>query len=162
MRLVLLLAPLAALVLIGCRPLDVGAPIEETGAPALADSSGPSQPPIPIRIIDGDTFELGDETIRISNIDAPEMPPRSRCDSEAKLAQEAKAGLGQLMLVDWDVRPTITREGRDRYGRTLARASLLQVDVGEEMVRRGWARPWTGRRSQWCGAAPALATITGH
>lgn len=137
-----------ALALMACRPFDGGAPIGDVDSPAPADE--PAVAPVQIRIIDGDTFELGNEIIRISNIDAPEMPPRSRCPSEARLAIEAKAALGQVMLVDWEARPTITREGRDRYGRTLARASLLQVDVGDEMVRQGWARPWTGSRTSWC------------
>lgn len=106
------------------------------------------------RIIDGDTFALDGETFRLSNIDAPEMPPRSRCWAEARLARAAASELDRLREESPDLgKFRITREGQDRYGRTLARVTFDGVtDAGEALIHRGYAAPWTGRRWEWCGA----------
>lgn len=143
------LAPLLLLVLAACEPMDPGSQFAAGADPVLVAAT--SEPVVPARIVDGDTFVLGDETIRIANIDAAETPPRSRCASEAQQGERAKARLGEILLLDWEVRPTLVREGRDRYGRTLARVTLLGEDVGDMMVRDGYARRWTGRREPWCG-----------
>ena len=145
----------AAVVLSGCNPLDPGAPDAEAGWAALADAGEgeqPASPPPVLRVIDGDTFVIDGETVRISNIDAPEMPPRARCASEAQLAQAATASLADILGVGHEGRPHIEREGRDRYGRTLARVGILTgyLDVGDTMIERGHARRWTGRREPWC------------
>lgn len=151
-----LLLSLAVLSLIGCRPMDPGAPIMEA-----ASEAGPS--PVrgnfrvgPLRVIDGDTFEMEGETIRIANIDAPEMSPRSRCLAEANLADVAKRQLDALLGASWagtgsGVLPSVERSGRDRYGRTLATVQAVDgKDIGEEMVAKGVAVRWTGRRASWC------------
>jgi micrococcal nuclease len=101
-------------------------------------------------VIDGDTFRLGAETIRIANIDTPEAPPRARCMAEGRLAGLATRELGQL-LASGDL--TLQREGQDRYGRTLARVSVDGRDVGEALIDGGFAVAWAGRRADWCEAA---------
>lgn len=147
---------LAALAIVGCRPLDAGAPIE-----ASADS-GTERPAsgyrfAAMRVIDGDTLEIDGETVRIANIDTPEKAPRAQCQAEAALAAVATRELEGLLGLDFDpgsgrgIAPTLLREGQDRYGRTLARVQLVTGgDAGEEMVRRGVAVEWTGRRAAWC------------
>lgn len=156
MRLSLL--PLAALAIVGCRPLDVGVPVEN-GPLALTTSDPAASLDLPggFRIIDGDTFELQGETIRISNIDTPEMPPRAKCWAEARLARAAAAELERLRAESPNLgRFRIDREGQDRYGRTLARVTFDGVtDAGEALIHRGYASPWTGRRWDWCGAVTA-------
>lgn len=154
----MIFAPLLLFALIACRPLDVGAPVEAGGTPALAalDAAAPMRGDQRggVRLIDGDTFEMNGETIRISNIDTPEMAPRSRCLAEERLAKMAKEGLGDVMELSWGAIPNLQRQGTDRYGRTLAAVTLANgVDVGDEMVRRGYAQPWGGRRADWCGTA---------
>lgn len=114
--------------------------------------SGRALPLVPIRAIDGDTFAIGDETIRIENIDTPEMAPRARCLAEARLAKVAQDELVRVVGQDWGRLPEVTRSGTDRYGRTLARVALSDgTDVGEELIKRGVAETWTGRRADWCG-----------
>jgi endonuclease YncB( thermonuclease family) len=100
-----------------------------------------------IRVTDGDTFRVREERVRIANIDTPEMPGRARCDSEAQLALAAKARLGQL-LSHGDIR--LSRQGLDRYGRTLATVSAGSGDVGEQLVRERLAQRWMGRKATWC------------
>lgn len=147
----------AALAIVGCRPLDAGAPIDEAGgAPqsevgaALAQGHRLAR----LRVIDGDTFEIEGETVRIANIDTPEKPPRARCAAEAGLAEAATRELHDVLGVGFDgavIAPVIEREGTDRYGRTLARVRLVSgADAGEEMVNRGVAVQWTGKRAAWC------------
>lgn len=151
---------LAFLALCGCGPIDPGAPTAE-GAPEglhgrRAAIAGPYSVGR-IRVIDGDTFEMAGETIRIANIDAPERSPRSRCQAEAALAEVATQELDELLGASWagpdasTILPTLERDGRDRYGRTLARVrSVKGEDVGEALIARNVAVRWTGRRAEWC------------
>ncbi len=103
----------------------------------------------PIRVIDGDTLTLGAERVRIANIDAPETGGKARCLAERRLADIATQTLRSLTASG---KVELRREGRDRYGRTLARVSVGGVDVGEELIRRGVAVRWTGRRADWCAS----------
>lgn len=150
------LAILALIVTGACRPMDAGAPVADVEGPALADAGAPvvgQDRPSRYRLIDGDTFEvLADgEVIRIENIDAPESAPRAKCMAEVRLAALAKDELGDVMGLTWVQGLVIERHGKDPYGRTLAAVKLTDgTDVGEEMVRRGFAEPWTGRRVVWC------------
>ncbi len=145
----------AALALSGCNPMDPGAPEAEaewSRLPDAGDVEQPVGPPPVLRVIDGDTFVINGEVIRIANIDAPEMPPRARCASEAQRARAATESLADILGVGREGRPHLEREGRDRYGRTLARVGFVSgfVDAGDIMVERGHARRWTGRRESWC------------
>ena len=92
--------------------------------------------------IDGDTFQAGMEIIRISNIDAPEI---KSCAHDK--AMEAKR-LAQTMLDRHVV--TISRQGKDQYGRTLAAVAVDGADLGDWLVASGVARRWTGTRKPWC------------
>ena len=137
--------------------MDAGAPIDDVVV------AGGNAPPAglrvgKLRVIDGDTFEVDGETIRIANIDTPEMAPRAKCLAEANLAEIAKGELDGILGASWSgsgsaILPTIDRGERDRYGRTLARVVAVSgKDVGQELVSRGVAVPWTGRRADWCGS----------
>ncbi len=101
------------------------------------------------RVVDGDTLRCGTERVRIIGLDAPEM--RGECPREIRAARAATARMQQL------VAPGITlrRNGRDRYGRTLAVVRDRRGrDVAEVMVREGHARAYFGRgpRGGWCNA----------
>jgi len=102
------------------------------------------------RAVDGDTIVCARETIRISNIDTPELGSHARCAAEAELAARAKdftatrLASGQVALERDRHRP------RDRYGRTLATVSVDGADLGEALVAAGLARRWDGRRHPWC------------
>lgn len=131
------LAPLACMALIGCSP-----------------ASAVENPPSvlhEVRIIDGDTFTLDGETIRIANIDAPESGSRAKCWAEARLATQARWAL-EMAASQWRFRaPDLRKEGQDRYGRTLARVFTDGEDVGEALIKSGHVAPWIGRRWEWCG-----------
>jgi endonuclease YncB( thermonuclease family) len=104
------------------------------------------------QVIDGDTIYAcgsGCYTVRILNIDAPEMPPKAKCESEARLAIAAR---GELAKAIQGRTVELVRQGRqrDRYDRLLARVVLNGRDVGEMLIQAGMARPWRGRREPWC------------
>ena len=90
------------------------------------------------RVIDGDTFEMiykGDpDKVRIANIDAWEKSDPGGPAATAYLKRRID---GQVVMLK-----TSRSRMRDRYGRILARVYLEDVDIGEEMIARGHARPW--------------------
>lgn len=103
----------------------------------------------PVRIIDGDTFELPTtEIIRIKDLDAPEMGGRAKCDRERQLAVRAKDELQRLVNTG---EMTLRRDARkDRYGRTVAVVMINGLDVNGPMIASGYARHWNGKASDWC------------
>lgn len=96
-------------------------------------------------VVDGDTFWIEGEKVRIADIDAPEI--RGRCEYESLLAIASRDRLLDL-LNSGPFR--IQREGEDRYGRTLAVVTLKGRSVGNMLVSEGLARTWTGKREPWC------------
>lgn len=104
------------------------------------------------QVIDGDTLYAcgsGCYTVRISNIDTPEMPPRAKCEREAEMARIARIRLATA--IEGRTVDLVTRgRTRDRYGRMLAHVMLGSEDIGETLIAEGIARRWTGRREPWC------------
>jgi len=102
-----------------------------------------------LAVIDGDTFRIGAERYRLLGIDAAEIH-RAQCDAERRLGEltrrrlEALAGSGQIDL-------RADRPGqRDRYGRLLVRLFVNGEDAACVLIKEGYARPWRGRREDWC------------
>ncbi len=102
-----------------------------------------------LRVVDGDTVWLQPEgggevrKTRIEGIDAPEI-----CQTDGRAARDT---LRSLLLRQWvDVRSM----QRDVYGRDLARVHWQGQDVGEWMVREGWA--WSYR---WQGEPGPYADV---
>jgi micrococcal nuclease len=71
------------------------------------------------------------------NIDSPETHG-PRCEKELVRGLKAKERLTELLRGG---RIEVEREGRDRYGRTLARVSAGGRDVGDVLIREGLALP---------------------
>src|SRR5687767_13432502 len=85
------------------------------------------------QVIDGDTIVActqSCQTVRISNIDAPEMAPKAKCQKEERLAADAKSRLAR-MIEGRSVELVVETRSRDRYGRTLAQVRFNGRDVGE-------------------------------
>lgn len=106
---------------------------------------------------DGDTIyltipelppELRDVSGRLLNIDAPEL--EGKCAGERILAIQARDELRAMLAAAKAVEVCPIRW--DKYG---GRIDVMVwadgVDVGEELVRRGLARPYDGgKRASWC------------
>lgn len=99
-------------------------------------------------VVDGDTFWIHGERIRIADIDAPETHP-SRCPEEARLGKAATNRLQALLNAGPIVLETGDRD-TDRYGRKLRIVTRSGDSLGEQLVDEGLARQWTGRRQPWC------------
>jgi len=99
-------------------------------APALVAGSA--------RVVDGDTFSVGPERVRLWGVDAPEG--RQVCQNAqgegyacGDVARDQLVGLIGGRAVCCEVRD------RDPYGRAVARCLAGSTDLGEAMVRAGWA-----------------------
>ena len=99
-------------------------------------------------VVDGDTFYIGGEKVRIAGIDAPETHP-SRCADEARLGNAATEQLHALLNSGAVTLTSIDRD-RDVYGRLLRNVAVDGADVGDAMVSAGVAREYGGARRSWC------------
>ena len=99
-------------------------------------------------VVDGDTFRLGGERIRVADIDAPETHP-PRCAREARLGAAATHRLRALLNQGPVVLVRADRD-TDRYGRKLRIVTRDGASLGEKLVEEGLARRWGGARRPWC------------
>lgn len=100
-------------------------------------------------VVDGDTFWLAGEKIRIADINAPETHG-ARCPSERAQGEAATRRLIGLLNAGPFVLETGARPV-DRYGRLLRTITRRGQSLGDMLLREGLAEPWRGRRSDWCG-----------
>lgn len=100
-------------------------------------------------IIDGDTLRYEGITIRIADIDTPEVRGFA-CAAEKARGEAATRRLLALMnegpfaLAGYDSRD------EDRYGRKLRVVTRRGDSIGMRLVAEGLAREWDGRRHPWC------------
>lgn len=100
-------------------------------------------------VVDGDTFWLDGEKIRIADIDTPEIS-EPKCDAEYQLGMKATHRLRDLLNEGaFEVRPIGNRD-EDRFGRKLRVVVRGGRSLGDQLVGEGLARTWTGRREPWC------------
>lgn len=108
-------------------------------------------------VIDGDTFKLGERTIRLIGIDAPEIHP-ARCPAEARAGEAATAELQRLLNQGAFMMTARFDKPSDRYGRELRVASRKRADgstrsIAADMLAGGTVRPYFGGlRRSWCPA----------
>jgi endonuclease YncB( thermonuclease family) len=100
--------------------------------------------------VDGDTVKLGTQSLRLVNIDAPEVS-RPGCPEEAERARAATERLRTLLDKG---QAAILPNGRlDRYGRPLVRLTVDGRDVGDLLIAEGLAKPWPVKGEPgWCPA----------
>ena len=99
-------------------------------------------------VVDGDTFWIGGQKVRIAGIDAPETHP-PRCDYEARLGNAATEKLHELLNRGAVTMSRIDRD-RDRYGRLLRNVQINGRDVGQALISAGVAREYGRGRRPWC------------
>ncbi len=109
-----------------------------------------------LRVIDGDSFEarvtiwLGQEAVtivRLADIDTAER--RAPCLAARLRAEAARAFLARRVEGGT---VTLSAIAADKYGgRIVARAAdATGVDLAAQLTAAGLARPYTGRRPDWC------------
>jgi micrococcal nuclease len=100
-------------------------------------------------VIDGDTFVITGEKIRVADIDAPETGG-AQCASEATLGARASARLRELLNEGaFELRSYESRD-TDRYGRKLRVVVRDGKSLGDTLIAEGLARRWSGKRMPWC------------
>lgn len=100
-------------------------------------------------IIDGDTFKIGDRTIRITGIDAPELS-KPRCPAEAELARRAADRL-QVLLDQGPFDMVAHRlQRKDGHGRDLMVIRRDGVSIGGQLIEEGLAHRYIGSKRSWC------------
>lgn len=99
-------------------------------------------------VVDGDTFWVNGEKIRVMDIDAPETHP-PRCPSEAELGDRATRRLQELLNAGPFQMETGDRD-TDQYDRKLRVVVRDGESIGEMLVDEGLARRWSGSRQPWC------------
>lgn len=117
--------------------------------PTLADVDWHMCQPFEQRInciVDGDTLWVAGEKMRLAGVDTPEV--EGHCSRERRLAEQASSL--HLSLIRSGI-ITITREGQDRYGRTLVRIQTQAGPVGQTLLDHGLADIFgDGVRTDWC------------
>lgn len=105
-------------------------------------------------VVDGDTFKLGQRSVRVVGIDTAEVD--ARCEAEAAQAEASTAAL-QRWLNRGPFRMTARLDDpTDRYGRDLRIVKRLNPDGSEDrladyMRKEGGARGYYGGgRNGWC------------
>lgn len=125
--------------------------------PATAGAGAKEQPPVSavvVNVHDGDTLTVRVPEwpeiirvmpVRLPGLDAPELAdPRPDIQALAILARDwLRSRLPKGTIV------TLSRFGKEKYFRLLCHVGAEidgeTRDVGEELLRRGLARPYTGR-----------------
>lgn len=100
-------------------------------------------------VVDGDTFWLDGEKIRIADIDTPEIGT-PQCARELALGEKAKHRLQSLLNGGPFEMHSISDRDTDQYGRKLRILVRNGQSIGDKLVAEGLARTWEGQRRPWC------------
>ena len=103
-----------------------------------------------IKVVDGDTIDvsvdlgfkvwLRKERVRLLGINTPES--RTRNLAEKKMGLASKERLKELLPKRVIIRTS--KDGKGKFGRILATPIVDDVDICEQMVSEGFARPYFG------------------
>jgi len=99
---------------------------------ASADVSGT------VRVIDGDTFDVGGVRVRLHGLDAPEQA--QECETDQGTSFACGAWVTTTVAGLYDGRQAFCAQvDRDRYGRVVGRCQIGGEDVGARIVGDGLA-----------------------
>jgi endonuclease YncB( thermonuclease family) len=99
-------------------------------------------------VLDGDTLRYRGETIRLADIDAPEVFSYD-CAAEKALGERATRRLQELVNAGPFAINRYYRDA-DAYGRSLRILTRDGQSIGKMLVGEGLARDWDGVRHPWC------------
>ncbi len=106
--------------------------------------------PDTVRPIDGGSFALHGDRIRLADIHTPNM--RAPCPHEAMLGARAAQRLATLLRAGpFQLSESFGRDA-DSEGRKLRIASRGGQSLGDSMIADGLARPWSTVPNPWCAA----------
>jgi endonuclease YncB( thermonuclease family) len=91
-----------------------------------------------VRVVDGDTLRLGDRTVRLARIDAPERG--QTCADAAGRWFDCGAAAAEALSRLVNGRSVLCLvAGRDRFGRGLGQCSAGGAELNTGLVAAGWA-----------------------
>lgn len=94
-----------------------------------------------VRVIDGDTIEVGDVRVRVHGIDAPEVG--QPCTSDVLGVYDCGAFVRDEVARRYNgQRATCEEIERDRYGRSVAKCFVSGQDIGEDIILDGLAQAY--------------------
>lgn len=106
-------------------------------SPAMADVDFSGA----VRVIDGDTLDVGGVRVRLHGIDAPEVG--QPCTSDVLGTYDCGAFVRDEVARRYGgQRATCDEVERDRYGRSVAKCFVNGQDIGEDIVLDGLARAY--------------------
>ena len=103
----------------------------------------------PACVVDGDTFKLGDRSIRIIGIDAPELA-EPKCAAEAAVARRAADRLRALLNQGQFDMIAHRLQQQDRHGRDLMVIKRGGASIGSQLMDEGLAHRYFGSKRSWC------------
>lgn len=89
------------------------------------------------RVVDGDTFVIAGERIRLDGIDAPET--KQTCTRNGRRWACGRAATRAMRQLVGRNRVRCEVSGRDRYGRAIAACFASGRDLQQQLVRQGMA-----------------------
>lgn len=95
----------------------------------------------PVKVVDGDTLQIGTVTYRFYGIDAPEKDQICRKNGVDWLCGQEAAAYLRRLIGNRQVR--CREKDRDRYGRIVAICWAARIELNREMVRAGLAWAYT-------------------
>lgn len=103
-----------------------------------------------VRIIDGDTLDVGGTRVRLHAIDAPEAD--QTCETPANKRWACGGWVSKVVADRYDgSRAECERLDIDRYGRTVARCRVNGEDIGGWLVREGLAFAYVRYGADYAG-----------
>lgn len=108
------------------------------GLPLLAALLSANAYAAPVRVADGDTIEVGGQRIRLQGIDAPELHQECR-DTSGRNWPCGRRARSELRALIGNDPVQCESHAKDRFGRSVAVCRARGRDLGEAMVRSGWA-----------------------
>ena len=91
----------------------------------------------PVRVLDGDTVDIGRTRVRLRGIDAPES--RQSCVADGRIWPCGERATQALASRIGSRTVSCEERDRDRYGRSVGVCRAAGEDVNAWMVRQGWA-----------------------
>ncbi len=88
-------------------------------------------------MIDGDSLRIGEARIRLIGLDAVELAQSCERDGQEWPAGARRVTFWSRLVGRREIKCASDR--RDQYGRALAHCSLDDADIGDAIVRAGWA-----------------------
>jgi len=99
-------------------------------------------------VASGDSFYLGGKTVRIANIEAPQLYGAA-CPRETRLGAESALRL-QRLLNSGELEMSRVGHDLERYGLLLRSVTVDGTDVGRTMIAAGLAREIGDLTRSWC------------